>query len=75
MARAASREVDIAISNAWHTSVFGLSMYAGKMKGKRLSDFLSNRDREPQAGSKAAEAIAFFNTLKARGFNVEITRH
>lgn len=75
MARAASQRIDLGVSTAWHTAIFALAGYGGKLKGKHLSDFLVNRDREPSAGSKAAEAIAFFSSLKARGFNVEITRH
>jgi hypothetical protein len=72
MVRAANRQVDLAIINAWHTAGFGLSMYAGKLQGKKLSDFLTSA---PADRSKDAEAIAFFHSLKARGIPVEITRH
>lgn len=72
-ALAAKREYDLAIATAWHTAVFGLQGYAGKLKGKKLSDFLSDHsDKQP---TKHAQAIAFFHSLKARGVPVEITRH
>jgi hypothetical protein len=67
------RRFDMAIVTAWHTAVFGLSGYAGKLKNKSLSDFLSGEHKQP--ASEAAQAIAFFHSLKARGFPVEITRH
>lgn len=67
------REYDLAIAQAWHTAIFALNGYAGKLKGKSLSDFLIGQDK-PQV-SKAAQAVAFFHSLKARGFPVEITRH
>jgi hypothetical protein len=66
------RELDLGIYTAWHTAVFALGMYGGKLKGKTLSDFLSSDG--PPRRSKSAEAIAFFHTLKARGVPVEITR-
>lgn len=73
MARAASRNVDLAMVTAWHTAVFGLNGYAGKLQGKKLSDFLGAE--QPKANTKHAQAIAFFHSLKARGVSVEITRH
>lgn len=63
---------NLAVVTAWHTAVFGLGMYAGKLKGKSLSDFLT-RDDDPHA-AKHAKAIAYFHKLKARGVPVEITR-
>ena len=70
-ALAAKREYDLAIATAWHTAVFGLQGYAGKLKGKKLSDFLSEQKRP----TRHAQAIAFFHSLKARGVPVSITRH
>jgi hypothetical protein len=67
----ASREYDHAIAQAWHTAMFGLQGYSGKLKGKRLSDFLAQKP-EPKSG--AAQAIAFFHKIKARGIPVSITR-
>jgi hypothetical protein len=73
-ALAANRQFDMAIVTAWHTAVFGLTGYAGKLSGKKLSDFLSGAAEQPQR-SKSADAIAFFHALRARGVPVEITRH
>lgn len=72
MARAANRQVDLAIVTAWHTAVFALHGYAGKLKGKKLSDFLGS---DSQRATKNAQAIAFFHRMKARGVPVTITRH
>lgn len=70
-ALAAKDKHDLAIVMAWHTAIFALNGYGGKLKGKSLSDFLETEAKPP---SKNAAAIAFFHTLKARGFNVEISR-
>lgn len=75
MARAANRQVDLAIVNAWHTAVFGLNGYAGKLKGKALSDYLSGGSKPAEQNLKHAQAIAWAHRMKARGFPVEITRH
>ena len=75
MARAASRNVDLATVTAWQTAVFGLNGYAGKLKGKSLSDFLSSTRSADAQKSKHAQAIHFFHSLQARGVPVEITRH
>lgn len=76
MARAANRNVDLAIVGAWHTASFGLGMYGGKLKGKQLSDFLtSKRDAaKPDYRVKNAQAIAFFHTLRERGVAIDISR-
>jgi hypothetical protein len=76
MARAAMKQVDLAIITAWHTAIFGLSGYAGKLKGKSLSDFLPSASKQPANDRrlKHAEAIAFFHSLKARGVPVDISR-
>jgi hypothetical protein len=57
---------DLALAQAWHTEAFArekrlkkLSDYQGKKSGKR---------------SVAADAVAFFHSLKARGVPVEIRR-
>lgn len=68
-ALAAKRQFDLATFTAWHTAVFALSGYAGKLKD--LSAYLV---REP-AKPNNAQAIAFFHNLKAQGVPVEITRH
>lgn len=74
MARAASRQADLAIVNAWHTAIFVLNGYAGKLKGKSLSDFLSGDRVQAKRRSTYADAHAFFGRLKAEGFPIE-TRH
>ncbi len=71
-ALAAKRQNDLGIATAWHTAMFALAGYGGKLKGKTLADFLS-RDESPWA-KKNAEAVAFFHKLKAKGVPVEITR-
>jgi hypothetical protein len=68
MARAAKRASEMALFTAWHTAVFALSGYGGKLKS--LSEYL---DR-PQLSTKHAEAIAFFHSLKARGIPIDISR-
>lgn len=76
MARAASRQVDLCVVTAWHTAMFGLSGYAGKLNGKKLSDFLtSEADADDGQRMQNARLIHFFQSLKARGVAVEITRH
>jgi hypothetical protein len=73
MARAATRNVDLAVLTAWHTAIFGLLGYAGKLRGKKLADFLTAKAEPAPAGHAAT--LAFFHALKARGLAVEITRH
>lgn len=72
MARAAKRQADLVIVNAWHTAVFGLSGYSGKLRN--LSHYMG-QERSEEQRSKSAAAVAFFHSLKARGVPVEITRH
>jgi hypothetical protein len=68
MARAAKRESEMALFTAWHTAVFALTGYGGKLKS-----FTEYLDR-PERSTKHAEAIAFFHSLKARGVPVDISR-
>jgi hypothetical protein len=76
MGHAATLKIDLAVATGWHAAIFGLSGYAGQLKGKTLSDFLSAGKRTDAAErSRNAEAIAFFHSLQARGIPVEITRH
>jgi hypothetical protein len=72
-ALAAKREYDLAITQAWHTAIFVLNGYAGKLKGKSLSNYLSGAKSERKS-SDAAAAVAFFHALKARGMPVDIKR-
>jgi hypothetical protein len=71
-ALAAKREYDLAITQAWHTAIFALNGYAGQLKGKNLSSYLSSGSVERK--SDAAAAVAFFHALKVRGMPVEIKR-
>lgn len=66
------REHDRAISQAWHTAIFALNGYAGKLKNKSLSDYLIAKEKPKR--SSAAAALAFFHAMKSSGFPVTITR-
>lgn len=77
LASAATRAIDLAIANAWHTAMFGLGGYAGKLRDKSLSDFLTSRPETSEDRSRRlnhAEGIAFFHRLKAKGVPVDISR-
>lgn len=75
MVQAANREIDLSITTAWHTAIFIQLADANQLRGKKLSDFLTSAQGQANGRSRAAEAIAFFHGLKARGVPVEITRH
>lgn len=73
LAGAATRQLDLSIVTAWHAAVFALNGYAGKLRP--LSEFLSSKpgsrgDERPQN----AEIIHFFQSLKASGVPVEVSR-
>lgn len=69
------RQLDIAMFAAWHTAVFALNGYSGKLKGKSLADFLGGSKPDEPEKLKNAKLIAGFNSLKARGFDVQISRN
>lgn len=69
------RRLDMATYTAWHTAVFALNGYAGKLKGKSLSDYLSGAKPEASEKLDNAKLIAGFHSLAARGFDVQITRN
>jgi hypothetical protein len=74
MVHAAQRQFELAISTAWHTAVFALNGYAGKLED--LSHYLgraatTDEDREREEN---ARLIHFFHQMKARGVPVEISR-
>lgn len=72
LSRRGKRRFDANIALAWHTAVFALNGYAGKLKGKSLGDYLSTAPRkEPD---NTAKAIAFFHSMRSAGFDVKITR-
>lgn len=81
MAKAASREVDIAITTGWHAAIFALSGYAGKLQGKSLSDYLISKPERPEKDEERlsnARLIHFFNSQIARGADIKVekvTRH
>jgi hypothetical protein len=66
-ALAVKRQFDIAITMAWHTEAF-----ARTKKLPKLSALIGDG---PKAGSKAAEAVAWAHRMKARGFDIQITKH
>jgi hypothetical protein len=74
MAAAATRKLDLCIVTAWHTAVFALSGYSGKLKP--LSEFLSSKPEPEETDERMqnAQAIHFFQSLKARGVPIEISR-
>lgn len=79
MAGSATRELDLAMVNAWHTAIFALLGYAGKLRDKKLSDFLSSR-KEPEEEDfrlHNAKLLHGFQSLKARGLPIDIsvTKH
>lgn len=73
MAHVVTRQLDLCIVNAWHTAVFGLNGYAGKLQP--LSDFVSS-PAEPVDERRMVNArtIHFFHSLKERGVPVDIKR-
>lgn len=70
-ALAAKNRLDVELFTAWHTAVFALNGYGGKLKP--LSEYL-NREPDGPALSNA-KLIAGFHSLKARGFDVQISRN
>lgn len=72
-ALAAKDRLDVAVFTAWHTAVFGLNGYSGKLKGKSLADFM--QDRPKVQSVQHAQAIAFFHRLQAKGVSVKISRN
>lgn len=76
MAHAAKRQQDLSISTAWHTAVFALTGYGGKLKD--LHEYIGrDAPREGQERLHNAQLINFFNSLKAKGvpIDVSVTRH
>ncbi len=69
---AAKNRLDVSMFTAWHTAVFALNGYAGKLKP--LSEFVGRDERPPQE-IQHARAIAFFHRLQAQGVDVKITRN
>ena len=76
MAHAAKRQFDLAISTAWHTAVFALSGYSGKLNELTADhDSMTGQDgKADQQRVNNARLIHFFHTLKARGVPVDISR-
>jgi hypothetical protein len=73
LAHAAMRQLDLCIVNAWHTAVFALNGYGGKLKP--LADFLSSKPEPEDDGRlQNAKIIHFFQSLKARGVPIDISR-
>lgn len=74
MAHAAQRQFDLCMVTAWHTAIFALNGYAGKLKGKSLADYLGDKPKTDSPALQRARGIAFFQRLKAEGVPVEISR-
>lgn len=66
-------ELDLATYTAWHTAVFALSGYAGKLK--QLPEYLVPDEPETAVPLQHAKGIAFFHALKAKGFDVKIEKN
>jgi hypothetical protein len=66
-AMANRRAYDIAIAAAWHTEAF-----ARTKKLPKLSSILTESGDKPK--SVAAQALAFFHQMKAKGIPIEIRR-
>jgi hypothetical protein len=66
-------ELDLAAYTAWHTAVFALSGYAGKLKD--LAEYLGIDDQPNPVALQHAKGIAFFHSLKAKGFDVKIEKN
>jgi hypothetical protein len=66
------KEYDLATAQAWHTAMFALNGYGGKLKGKTLADYLSD-PAVKRTRSRWADAHAFFGRLKAKGVPIETT--
>jgi hypothetical protein len=72
MAHAAKREFDLAISTAWHTAVFALTGYGGKLKDLReYLDARKNDDGDQRL--RNAQLIHYFQSMKAKGVPIDIT--
>lgn len=67
------QRLEASLFEAWHMAVFALSGYAGKLKP--LSQYLGSSDPESSQKLENAKLIAGFQTLKARGFDIQITRN
>jgi hypothetical protein len=65
----AKDRLDIATYTAWHTAIFALNGYSGKLKGKSLADYLTKHGSKPKR-SKLADAHAFFGRLQAQGIPI-----
>lgn len=70
------RELDIALFTAWHTAIFALNGYSGKLKGKSLSDFIGDGSKPVSSRAlRNARLIAGFHRLQAQGIPVKITKN
>lgn len=71
------KQLDVALFTAWHTAVFGLNGWSGKLKGKSLSDYIGDgSSKEADDGRlQHAKAISFFTRLQAKGLPIEISRN
>lgn len=66
-------ETDLAVFAAWHTAVFVLTGYGGKLKS--LGSYLGSEPQTEHRSIEHAKGIAFFHRLHARGVGVKITKN
>lgn len=74
MALAAKLKHELALSQAWHTAVFALTGYGGKLKD--LSEYLGKGRSGAQDNEQLQNAriIHLFNSMRARGFDIKAER-
>lgn len=66
-----AQEYELSIAQAWHAARFNALAQVGKLKG--LKTYLA-KSATTGKRSIAAEAVNFFQQMKAQGFPVTITR-
>lgn len=66
------RELDMLIAGAWHTAIFGLNGYAGKLRGKNLSDYLNSA--KPKKAQTPDEMFAALLMTQAGGAPLNIRK-
>lgn len=75
------QQLDIALFTSWHTARFALNGFndKGRLAGnKTLADLMLSNGESPMPQDSEnfqnAKVIHFFNTLKAKGVPIEVTR-
>jgi hypothetical protein len=73
-ALAQARAHNLATRQAWDTANFAIGIYAGKLKNKKLADFLIDEGGGEKRVTKESQALSFFHRMKAQGRSVRIER-